>query len=159
MVVLFFFFSSRRRHTRCALVTGVQTCALPISSLKKRLKTLVGDSRLVITWALAAMLLTWGAALLVLQYGYDSAAPAEAASVSPGERARMETVIRDYLLSHPEIIPEAVKRLQERQVSDVIENNREAIETPSEGAWSGAKDGDVVQIGSASCRGRVGNDG
>src|SRR3546814_6391459 len=28
-----FFFSSRRRHTRCALVTGVQTCALPISSL------------------------------------------------------------------------------------------------------------------------------
>src|SRR3546814_4179966 len=29
-VYLFFFFSSRRRHTRCALVTGVQTCALPI---------------------------------------------------------------------------------------------------------------------------------
>src|SRR3546814_5741380 len=28
-----FFFSSRRRHTRCALVTGVQTCALPISRL------------------------------------------------------------------------------------------------------------------------------
>src|SRR3546814_5687719 len=27
-----FFFSSRRRHTRCALVTGVQTCALPICS-------------------------------------------------------------------------------------------------------------------------------
>src|SRR3546814_1441114 len=27
-----FFFSSRRRHTSCALVTGVQTCALPISS-------------------------------------------------------------------------------------------------------------------------------
>src|SRR3546814_10138197 len=35
LLVLFswciFFFSSRRRHTRCALVTGVQTCALPIS--------------------------------------------------------------------------------------------------------------------------------
>src|SRR3546814_2918715 len=28
--VIVFFFSSRRRHTRCALVTGVQTCALPI---------------------------------------------------------------------------------------------------------------------------------
>src|SRR6184192_2360441 len=28
--LLFFFFSSRRRHTRCRLVTGVQTCALPI---------------------------------------------------------------------------------------------------------------------------------
>src|SRR3546814_19717934 len=31
--LVFFFFSSRRRHTRCALVTGVQTCALPISSV------------------------------------------------------------------------------------------------------------------------------
>src|SRR3546814_2363517 len=30
MNFLLFFFSSRRRHTRCALVTGVQTCALPI---------------------------------------------------------------------------------------------------------------------------------
>src|SRR3546814_7116101 len=30
VVFYFFFFSSRRRHTRCALVTGVQTCALPI---------------------------------------------------------------------------------------------------------------------------------
>src|SRR3546814_8467896 len=31
VITVFFFFSSRRRHTRCALVTGVQTCALPIS--------------------------------------------------------------------------------------------------------------------------------
>src|SRR3546814_6009999 len=30
VIFVFFFFSSRRRHTRCALVTGVQTCALPI---------------------------------------------------------------------------------------------------------------------------------
>src|SRR3546814_20077993 len=32
-----FFFSSRRRHTRCALVTGVQTCALPIWSVRWRI--------------------------------------------------------------------------------------------------------------------------
>src|SRR3546814_6531992 len=31
LLCFFFVFSSRRRHTRCALVTGVQTCALPIS--------------------------------------------------------------------------------------------------------------------------------
>src|SRR3546814_10890491 len=31
-----FFFSSRRRHTRCALVTGVQTCALPICMRKDK---------------------------------------------------------------------------------------------------------------------------
>src|SRR3546814_9975333 len=35
---MFFFFSSRRRHTRCALVTGVQTCALPISERLDELK-------------------------------------------------------------------------------------------------------------------------
>src|SRR3546814_9427070 len=35
---LVFFFSSRRRHTRCALVTGVQTCALPISPCGRRLE-------------------------------------------------------------------------------------------------------------------------
>src|SRR3546814_992333 len=43
LLFLFFFFSSRRRHTRCALVTGVQTCALPISSpawLQQRLKAI-----------------------------------------------------------------------------------------------------------------------
>src|SRR3546814_4556279 len=34
----FFFFSSRRRHTRCALVTGVQTCALPISPVDMSLE-------------------------------------------------------------------------------------------------------------------------
>src|SRR3546814_9817911 len=34
-VVLNFFFSSSRRHTRCALVTGVQTCALPIYFYQK----------------------------------------------------------------------------------------------------------------------------
>src|SRR3546814_6288147 len=34
MYRLIFYFSSRRRHTRCALVTGVQTCALPIYSAR-----------------------------------------------------------------------------------------------------------------------------
>src|SRR3546814_5012070 len=34
IMCVFFFFSSRRRHTRCALVTGVQTCALPILALE-----------------------------------------------------------------------------------------------------------------------------
>src|SRR3546814_5114979 len=34
-LLLWFFFSSRRLHTRCALVTGVQTCALPISATSR----------------------------------------------------------------------------------------------------------------------------
>src|SRR3546814_6615349 len=40
-VVYLFFFSSRRRHTRCALVTGVQTCALPIFDRKSGEATII----------------------------------------------------------------------------------------------------------------------
>src|SRR3546814_19653601 len=43
---MFWFFTSRRRHTRCALVTGVQTCALPIlSSALGRIAANANDAR------------------------------------------------------------------------------------------------------------------
>src|SRR3546814_6490756 len=44
---LVFFFSSRRRHTRCALVTGVQTCALPIWLIRLR----NGSGLRIFTWS------------------------------------------------------------------------------------------------------------
>src|SRR3546814_6719613 len=44
MYLVCFFFSSRRRHTRCALVTGVQTCALPISKRVHLLKAIPGGT-------------------------------------------------------------------------------------------------------------------
>src|SRR3546814_8198775 len=40
-----FFFSSRRRHTRCALVTGVQTCALPICNCGLEHSPCTGDGQ------------------------------------------------------------------------------------------------------------------
>src|SRR3546814_6871958 len=40
-----FFFSSRRRHTRCVFVTGVQTCALPISAVELFDSTMIELSR------------------------------------------------------------------------------------------------------------------
>src|SRR3546814_4936705 len=53
---LAFFFSSRRRHTRCALVTGVQTCALPISArlltVNNRAVQLDLDPETPLLWAL-----------------------------------------------------------------------------------------------------------
>src|SRR3546814_11632492 len=54
---MFFFFSRRRRHTRCALVTGVQTCALPISFYT------IGHSTLTID-AFAEALQAAGAAMV-----------------------------------------------------------------------------------------------
>src|SRR3546814_1550461 len=44
--MIFFFFSSRSRHTRCALVTGVQTCALPISRPRFSTLSYAGSSKL-----------------------------------------------------------------------------------------------------------------
>src|SRR3546814_7388194 len=43
LVCFLFFFEGRRRHTSCALVTGVQTCALPISGFLLGLATLAAD--------------------------------------------------------------------------------------------------------------------
>src|SRR3546814_10721352 len=45
IVSCFCFFSSRRRHTRCALVTGVQTCALPIYPYLPRVEGVVTNVR------------------------------------------------------------------------------------------------------------------
>src|SRR3546814_5200823 len=44
-VTVVFFFASRRRHTRCALVTGVQTCALPISRRRAAARAWPGPAR------------------------------------------------------------------------------------------------------------------
>jgi len=55
-------------------------------------------------------------------------------------------LVRSYLLEHPEIIPEAMQRLQLRESAQAVSVNRSALETPFAGAWAGAKDGDVVLV-------------
>src|SRR3546814_7764181 len=47
---LSFILSSRRRHTRCALVTGVQTCALPISRVARALEVVRATGRTLADW-------------------------------------------------------------------------------------------------------------
>jgi protein-disulfide isomerase len=54
--------------------------------------------------------------------------------------------VRDYLLENPEILPEAMDRLRDREAAKVVSANRSAIETPFAGAWAGAADGDVVLV-------------
>lgn len=68
------------------------------------------------------------------------------ASVPTDERARIETVVRDYILANPEIIPEAMERLQQKRMAAAVADNRDAIITPYAGAWEGAADGDVVLV-------------
>jgi protein-disulfide isomerase len=65
----------------------------------------------------------------------------------PGpDRARVERIVRDYLIAHPEVIPEAMQALQDRETAGVVRANRAAYETPFAGAWAGAEDGDVVLV-------------
>lgn len=54
--------------------------------------------------------------------------------------------VRTYLLENPEILPEAMERLREREAASAVDANRAALETPFHGAWAGAADGDVVLV-------------
>jgi protein-disulfide isomerase len=78
--------------------------------------------------------------------GGAAVALAVASGVVDGDRSRTERIVRDYVLAHPEIIPEAVQRLQDRELAGIIDANRAAYETPFGSAWAGAEDGDVVLV-------------
>ena len=54
--------------------------------------------------------------------------------------------VRDYLLENPEILPEAMDRLRDREAARAVSANRISLETPFAGAWAGAADGDVVLV-------------
>lgn len=71
---------------------------------------------------------------------------AASAEVSTRERATIEQIVHDYILAHPEILPQAMEKLQARDTAKAIAANRALIETPFAGAWDGAKDGDVVLV-------------
>src|SRR5690554_5720235 len=58
---------------------------------------------------------------------------AQAAGFDSKEQAAIEAIVRSYILENPEIIPEAVEILQNRQQSAAIEDIRTAIETPFAG--------------------------
>ena len=82
-----------------------------------------------------------GASAMVLaQSSPDGAAPA-----AP-DRAGIEAVVRDYILAHPEIISQAMDRLQANQTGQLIAANRKAIETPFPGAEAGNPGGDVTLV-------------
>ena len=63
----------------------------------------------------------------------------------PGiNREATERTIHDYLLNNPQIIPQAMEKLQSDRQASAINRLRERIEAPFSGAWAGAADGDVV---------------
>jgi len=84
-----------------------------------------------------------GAALLL---GGGAAWLAHQRSDAPAGKAEIEMVVRDYILAHPEIIPQAMERLRARQGQDAYASNKAALETPFASAWAGDQNGDVTLV-------------
>jgi len=78
--------------------------------------------------------------------GAAAGSAAMSGDVPDADRARIETVVRDYILAHPEIIPEAMEKLRDKQAAKAVDDNRKDIETPYAAAWDGAADGDVTLV-------------
>ena len=62
------------------------------------------------------------------------------------DKARIEATVRDYVLAHPEIIPEAMRLLQQRETGKTIAANRTQILEPFGDAWIGNPKGDVTLV-------------
>ncbi len=92
-------------------------------------------------WAGGLGLGVFGATL-----AFTLAGSSAGSSAAPGDRAAMEKLVKETILANPEIIPEAINRLQAREVEKLLASNRTAIETPFAGAWAGARNGDVVMV-------------
>lgn len=78
-----------------------------------------------------------GALAVSLWFNLRGAAP---------NKAETEALVRNYILEHGEILPEAVERMQQRQARAAVLQNRQALERPYRGAWAGAENGDVVMV-------------
>lgn len=62
------------------------------------------------------------------------------------DKAAIGQVVHDYVLEHPEILPEAMDRLRERETVKLVAAHRGAIEKPFGNAWAGAANGDVTLV-------------
>lgn len=68
------------------------------------------------------------------------------ARVDTRDKAAIEAIVHDYILAHPEIIPEAINGMQSRDVARLLKSNRAEIETPFAGAVAGNPKGDVTLV-------------
>ncbi len=97
-------------------------------------------------WMIMAALLLVVAAAALLAAPKTELPPAGSDQFTPKQREAIEAIVRQYVLEHGDVIPQAMQRLQDREVTKLLDSNRAEIETPFAGAWAGARDGDVVLV-------------
>ena len=68
------------------------------------------------------------------------------APVNAADRTAIEKIVHDYIVEHPEIIPQAIEKLQANRMTSTIEANRAKLEKPYAGAWEGAANADVTVV-------------
>ncbi len=88
----------------------------------------------------------WAAAAILAAGIGGAVFAAGPATVAATDKAAIEVIVHDYILKHPEIIPEAMTRLQNREVTALLDSNRKEIETPFAGAVAGNAQGDVSVV-------------
>jgi protein-disulfide isomerase len=93
------------------------------------------------------------AALLALTLALPAAQPVRAQSFSPDQKGAIENIIREYLLSHPELLQEAMAELEKRQAVAEAEKHREGVKEHAElifssprGITLGNPQGDVTVV-------------
>ena len=97
--------------------------------------------------ALAAALGVWFWQTGSVSASNEVSSAALAAGIDGKEQKAIEAIVRDYILNNPEIIPEAIDILQNRQKAEVIDQVRSQIETPfADAAWAGNPNGDVTVV-------------
>jgi protein-disulfide isomerase len=95
------------------------------------------------------------------EHGNDAvSAELARAGIDPAKRAAIEELVHAYLLDHPEVLPEAMDRLQARETADRLKPVRAALETPFPGAVLGNPAGKVTLVeftdfACTYCRGSV----
>ena len=90
--------------------------------------------------AILLLLVGAGAAWLWQARGKD------ASSLAVADRAAVEDVVREYILNHPEILPQAMQNLQRRENAKQLASVRGDLETPFPGAVMGNPKGKVTLV-------------
>lgn len=106
-------------------------------TIAERMKTMM-ETRVRAIWLVAAA--------VVAGLGGAVLAAGTTAPVAAGDRAAIEKIVHDYIMAHPEIIPEAMARMQSREVEKLLASNRKEIQTPFASAMAGNPKGDVTLV-------------
>lgn len=103
-------------------------------------------NRLALLWqrrarlwpVVAGTMVAIAAALALAVGGAEPGTATTPPTAAATDKAAIERIVREYILANPEIIPQAIANLQNREVEKLLAARRADIETPFASAWAGA---------------------